>query len=416
MVTLSGRATTVRQGSSIALRAAGTALEFVGYVILARRLGPGAFGQISVALVIVRFAALLGDSGAGYGGTREVASRGVDSPRVWAWQRNRQIRSVGLAVVFVVACAVSGHVALMPFAIGLVARGAHRDWIALGEGAVVRSSAPGIVHGLVIVTGAALVSSLGAAAMVAGAAAAAWIATSAVLNPRPAHAAPAAGSDTGGLAGRTATIGSWGLVALFADSLVQSLDVVLLSFLRSNAEAGVYAAVYRIPNALLLLLGLSVTSAVPRMVALHADPEAAPALRRRCLRLGAVLAAVTLTIGLVAVGTVGTVFGPAYTAGRRPLLLLLLATTFTAFSVPLRTLQLVTGSDRAVARAAVTNSLLVTAGYLVLIPRWGMIGAAAATAVAQFLYLVFFVAVTAGSPTEAAAVSPSPVRPATSRT
>jgi O-antigen/teichoic acid export membrane protein len=350
-------------------------------VVLAHRLAPASFGRISVMLVIVRFAALVGDSGAGYGGTRAIARLGMDAASIWSWQRRRETRSVALAAAIAAVAVVSGHAALAPMAVGVVARGADRDWMALGRNAVVRCAVPGILHGSVLVVGALLVGSLGAAGALIGAAAAVWWLASVAANRRP--------PDLTGPVDVPAV--GHGQIALFADSLVQSLDVVLISALVGAGDAGIYAAMYRLPNALLLVIGLMVTGSVPRVVELAADPQ----LRRRCVQLGVVVGLGTVLVGGVLVASVTLLYGDAYERGRAVLAVLLLATTFTAISAPLRTLQLVRGSDRDVARATVALSGAVIVAYLVFIPPFGMMGAAVTTAVGQALYLAFFVMVTA---------------------
>src|SRR3954465_3877893 len=48
----------------LALRGGGQAAEFVGWVILARRLGTEAFGELAVAALACRYAGLVADWGA----------------------------------------------------------------------------------------------------------------------------------------------------------------------------------------------------------------------------------------------------------------------------------------------------------------------------------------------------------------
>jgi len=400
-MTQRGRSATLSQISSVGLRVAGNALEFGAYILLARRLGPSLFGQISVALVIVRFTALLGDSGAGFGGTREIAERGIGSPDIWAWQRRREQRSFALAALFAVVAVASGHAVFVPFAIGIIARGAQREWMALGRGAVVRAAVPGIVHGSVLLVGALFVTDLGPASVVVGVGAAIWLVATIAANRRPAIPSDATASASPHIksSGAGAGLGTWGLVTMFADSLVLSLDIVLLSIIAGQTDAGIYSAVYRVPNALQLVIGLAITSAIPHVVALRSVPhEAVPheaeRLRRRCIHLGLVCGLGTIVVGAAALVAVNVVFGDAYSRGRGPLVLLLVATTFLAVSAPLRALQLVTGHDRTIAAVAIANSVFVVIGYLVTIPIWGMMGAAGTTAAAQLVYLVFFVVAT----------------------
>ncbi|MEZ5322863.1 MAG: hypothetical protein R2698_12465 [Microthrixaceae bacterium] len=137
-------------------RVAGNALEFVAYVVFARRLGPAVFGVLSVMLVATRFLALLGDSGAAFGGTREAARRGLDDAELWAWQQRREHRSLLLAGIAALGAVAVGHPEVAPMALGVLARGANRDWIAIGLQDRRGGVAPGWVHGLVLLPGAAV--------------------------------------------------------------------------------------------------------------------------------------------------------------------------------------------------------------------------------------------------------------------
>ena len=69
-------------GPLFLLRAAGQGFEFLGWVILARRLGASTLGVLSIAFLIARYAGLLADWGASIGGPRDVArdDPGSDGP------------------------------------------------------------------------------------------------------------------------------------------------------------------------------------------------------------------------------------------------------------------------------------------------------------------------------------------------
>lgn len=408
---------------TIALRMAASGLEFAAMIILARSLAPAAFGQLSAAVVVVRLLAMFCDSGAAFSGTRDVARFGWDSSPIWWWQGRRQRRSLVVAVGYAALASAVGHPELALLAVVLVARGANRDWIGMGRRRSLAGAGPTLVGSAVVAVGAPLVGSVGQAALLMAGGSAAWIVASTLANTSP-SGGDGAVSDTHPSVRRRPTFdhamhrlrpraADWALIALFADQVIQSFDIVLLAALRSTDEAGIYSAVYRIPNALLLLTGLAVTTSVPRVVGQLLDGVPVADLRRFCDRLGWLLGAVVAVFAVTAVGLVEPMFGAAYRDGRLPLLLLMVATTFNIASAPFRALQLTTGRDREVATVAVLNGLATVGLGLVLIPRAGMTAAAGVTAGAQLVFLAYFVAATrddarwSGRAAEAVAISRS---------
>ena len=383
-----GRASSFRQVRGVGLRVAGNVAEFGGYVLLARSLGPSSFGRISVLLVIVRFVALACDRGVAYAGTREVAGRGADSPAIWAWQRRRESWSLAGTALVALATVAIGWPELAPMALGVFARGASREWIATGQNRLEIAAVPSLVHGAGIVAGVLAVDRIVAggttdssASLIIGAAALLWYATSVAINPAPRGHWSTAGAPAGG----------HGQVAIFAENLIISLDVVLLAWLVNDRETGIYAAMLRFPNALSLVLWLSITAAVPRVVALARHGGAHDAeLRRRCMRLSALLGIGTAAGGAAIATLAVTVFGEEYRDGRSALALLLIGSVALALSAPFRTLQLVAGDDSGVARVSVIIAAFTLTGFVVTIPIWGMNGAAACSAASQVAFLAFF--------------------------
>ena len=72
------------------LRAGGQALEFLGFIVLARRLGTEDFGALSVAFLMCRYGGLVADWGASLKGTRDVAA-GNGHDDIHALVRRREI-------------------------------------------------------------------------------------------------------------------------------------------------------------------------------------------------------------------------------------------------------------------------------------------------------------------------------------
>lgn len=170
------------------------------------------------------------------------------------------------------------------------------------------------------------------------------------------------------------------------------MDVVLLAYLKGSAEAGLFAAPFLLVEAVLLLQGPLLAAAFP--VFAGRDRED-PALRatwrtvsRVLLGIGPIAAAVLIVEGG---GILDVLLGAEY-AGGGPILALLAATIPVSFVAAPR-LALLVARDRERTYAAV---MAVGAGAnlvmdLLLIPRFGAEGAAAATLTTEGVVMVLAV-------------------------
>ena len=123
---------------------------------------------------------------------------------------------------------------------------------------------------------------------------------------------------------------------MLANQITSSTDTVLLNFLRSASQAGIYAAVYRIPNGWLAALALMMGSLLPMATSSHhEDREGHLQLRSRSLRLSAIGALLILAVTPLSVWLVPVLFGSSYASGRLPLAILMVATALITFVAPL---------------------------------------------------------------------------------
>jgi O-antigen/teichoic acid export membrane protein len=194
-------------------------------------------------------------------------------------------------------------------------------------------------------------------------------------------------------AGPSVPVDGWMLGSVLADQVSISADTFLLAALRSTAAAGIYAAVYRIPNAWMTLVGLAMLGMIApisrRMNT--ASRSEARALQMRSLRLGLAGAGAILVSAIPVFVLVPVVFGHAYTSGRTPLLVLMAATAVMAVGASLHPLYFALARDRDIFTLAVAGALVNLGLNLVAIPLWGMIGAAFVTFVAQVFLLALIV-------------------------
>ncbi len=180
-----------------------------------------------------------------------------------------------------------------------------------------------------------------------------------------------------------------GLATLLAQ-VYYNLDLILLGILRTSAEVGTYGAIYKIILGLLALGWTYSLVILPRLTKARSRSleDQRAELGRRIRQLVVVIVPVALLAALLSAPIIVTVFGPRYVDGAAPLSLLLA-------SVPISSVgSLVLYSLAAAGRTwalpissgcgAVVNVIL----NLILISRYGMIGAAWATILAVSLVLV----------------------------
>jgi O-antigen/teichoic acid export membrane protein len=362
------------------LRVAGQAGEFAGFVVLARALAPQAFGRLSVVFLVARYLGLVGDWGASVRGARDVA-RGDDRATVDALLRRRLHVSLALTVAFAaVTTAVAGW-ALALLACVVLARGLNRDWLSLGHERGIASGVGSVAQGGGLLVFALLGDTPGQAAAAVSAAYVLGLAVSLAVNRRPRQPADARARDVG--------VDGWILGAVLADQVTISADTFLLAALRSASAAGIYAAVYRIPNAWMTLLGLAVLGMLApttRRVG-AASRDDLVAVYRRAVRVGATTAGVVLLSILPSVVFVTLAFGHAYDRGRTPLCVLLVATALMAVSASLHPLFFALARDRDIFVLSLGGAVVNVAANLIAIPLWGITGAAGATLLAQAFLL-----------------------------
>jgi O-antigen/teichoic acid export membrane protein len=346
-------------------------------VVLTRQLSPGDFGRLSVAFLVARYLGLVADWGASVRGARDVA-RGDDPAAIHALVVRRTRVSWLLAAAFALGAFAIGRVAFVALAAVVLARGVNRDWLSLGRERGFASGASSVTQGGALVALALLAHSPAQAAAALGAGYLAGLVISLLVNP---HAKPEGRGDV--------RVDGWILGAVLADQVTISADTLLLAGLRTSSLAGVYAAVYRIPNAWMTLIGLTVFGAVASTAKRVAQGthDDAKALQRRALAIGAKAAGVILVSAVPAYALVPTVFGQEYASGRGPLVILLVATACMALGASMQPLYLAVARDRDVLTLAATGAVVNITVNAVTIPLWGMTGAALATLVAQLVLL-----------------------------
>ncbi|CAO3424034.1 flippase [Azospirillum argentinense] len=173
-------------------------------------------------------------------------------------------------------------------------------------------------------------------------------------------------------------------VSVFAWALFSHLDLVMLGFMAPQTEVGWYAAVTKLLVLSLTAGNIILSAFMPQLAAAYGDREAMQARMRdyaaTILSVGALIAAGGFTL---APAILGTVFGPAYAPAADTLRLLMIAVAIVHINLtmgnPLLVWHRQTGYMTAILIGGLTNAAL----NLILIPRYGIEGSAAATIVAE---------------------------------
>jgi len=172
-----------------------------------------------------------------------------------------------------------------------------------------------------------------------------------------------------------------------------NFDSVLLGFLRGPSVVGWYNAAYR-----MLVVGLSValtyfTGLFPMLSRLYVqDRDEFRLLVRRTSELWLVFVAPLVVGGtLLAAPVIRFLYGAAYDNSVAPLRILLWSAAFVMLRWVYMDSLRASGHQALDVRCAITSASLNVALNIVLIPRYGMIGAASATVIADVVWFIMSV-------------------------
>jgi O-antigen/teichoic acid export membrane protein len=178
-------------------------------------------------------------------------------------------------------------------------------------------------------------------------------------------------------------------VALLATAVYYSSDSVLLGLFRGSDEVGYYSAAYRIVLSCMLIPVVVHSVILPIGARLsRTDGVGLADMVSRSSR-GLIWIALPLAIGttLTAGTIISLVYGPAFAPSGLPLSILIWSCVTVSANVPFAVLMLARNQDRVYMGVTVAGAVINLALNLVLIPVFGMIGAAATTIVSEITVL-----------------------------
>ncbi len=158
-------------------------------------------------------------------------------------------------------------------------------------------------------------------------------------------------------------------------------DLVLVGTLLEPAELGIYTAAVRTATLVSFALGIGSVVAQPHLSALHSRRDRAE-LKRFLAATTRWIFVASLLAGIVVVvfgARILEFFGPDFTSGYPSLLILTLGHVLVAVLGPLTSFLMMTGRQDSAAVIHVSSAIANVLLNLVLIPRFGIVGAAVAS-------------------------------------
>jgi O-antigen/teichoic acid export membrane protein len=397
--------------------AASKALVFASYLLLVRALGVEGFGLYSLVFAYLAFFELLPDAGLDGLVVREASRRRERSAGILG--EALALRGLLAVGALLPAMLLVGLVTDDPRGPWLVALGAltwlcsfrRASWRSLWElpyRLALRMEVPTALglaaeaaHVLALLAFVP-VGGLVAAVAAQGAAALPFAVILVVLAAR--RLAPRAANASG--VGRLARASLPLLALLFANTVLARADVLLLQLLRGAREVGIYAAPVRLVEVATLIPPLLLGSVYPLLAGAAAqDPARADRLFRVSLRF---LAAGVVPLILVemfwARGLVQLLFGAEFEDSIGVLQVLAATLVFAFTDILLNAYFLAAGLEKQNAGLVAVAAAANVAANLVLIPRYGAVGAAWSTLLAYAVRLLATLAARDTRPAAAAAL------------
>lgn len=387
----------VSSGAELAVRALGLAY----LVVLARHLQPASFGTLSVLLAWFSLAVALGALGLDHVALRDLSNRTASSASIPTLLALR----LGGALVAAAGLLLAG-VLLMPELLPLVAVLA-AALLPAGISASLRSAFHAHerfgVPGAAAVAGAATMMGLTVTGVLQGRGllffVSAWAAAEAVRALVLALAAAREGwlrprFDAGYSQRSLRAALPYGVLAVLG-LIYFRIDLIMLGVLVGGDSVGHYASAYRIVEVLSLAPALVMAVLFPRLSRLQRERRREAALLY--LSASRLLLWAGLTAAAAGAATAGSllrgVFGASYAPAAPILAWLMVGLLFIFWHAPNVTVLFSGTRLRSVVALSFATAGFNVVANLLLIPRWGASGAAAATAASECLSLVVFSAV-----------------------
>ncbi|HEX8206288.1 MAG TPA: flippase [Solirubrobacteraceae bacterium] len=186
-------------------------------------------------------------------------------------------------------------------------------------------------------------------------------------------------------------------------SIYYTVDSLLIGYLRDTEEVGQYAIAYRIPLAILAFATLWGSVLFPHFSALAERSRTEVREQIGYFASLALVASLPMLAGALVVGEqlIPGLFGLQFERAGTPFIVLMFAAALVPFSVNWAAGAVSLGDERHQAYAVTLGAIINLGANLIVIPEYGMTGAAVTTVCAEvvvFVYLIVRVGILVGHP------------------
>lgn len=366
----------------------GRLLSGLGYVVAARRIGPGPFGVIVLASTLVNWFAVVAAGGVSTLGLREFTGSHRASAETAGALLFVRLVTTAVSTVLLLALLATGRVPdriyVLAFAAGMVLTAVDPSWILQGTQQGLLAGIGSLLQGatflVIVIATVHPQSSLGVPAALAASSAIAsgvlWLLVSPDLRPRLVPPRQVL---------RLAQSGGTVVLAELLVWVSTTSGVFWLGWLSKTAAVGIYGAAFRLVGEYNVLIAAWVAGYSPlvaRQWRSHRD-EVAGTLGR-LLELPVSAGVIMIAGALWSSESVMTfVFGRAYASGGVVLAILVGATALAGTSAVLGNALVAIGGERSYATAMGVGAAVAVVGNVLLVGPLGMVGAAVVNLAAQ---------------------------------
>ena len=182
-------------------------------------------------------------------------------------------------------------------------------------------------------------------------------------------------------------------IAIFAQ-VYNGLDIVLLGFFRSPEEVGYFTIARRIIGGATLLMVFMASALFPRLSStfLSKDIKQFQAATHKFLKIAAFLAVfVLLPLILLSGRLISFALGSEYAPAAAPFKIMAVAFIFVMFNLPYSTGLVAAGFEKEVLKQVFVSALLSVILNMILMPKYGMIGASISFFAAEALAITWII-------------------------
>jgi O-antigen/teichoic acid export membrane protein len=389
---------------------------FATGLYLARTLGVGLFGLLAFAQALLTYLLLVGDWGLGIYGTREIATRTPAWRKIWL--RVTAVRTtlagasclVTLVIVLASSWDSTTKAVVGVTLLSAVPLSAMPDWVfrgleKMGVAGALTAVQPTMAFAGILLT----VHTPADVAGVPGVRLAAVCVIAAVSHlmlrimlRTSSQADPADGTTRHVQPIEIVRLLQSGTVLLLTNAAVlayTNIDLVLLRWLSGDQLVGLYSAAYRVIQLPMGAFYALTAAAQPVLTRQSRHGASVVNATVRPIAASAAIAGVAVAVVIAAFrhGVIQLLYGPSFAPAAGPLAILAVAIPLDFLVAIKGTSYVARGLERPTLVCVAASAIINIAGNLLLIPRFGMTGAALSTVISYAVLLVAYVVVLDGA-------------------